>query len=103
MVNLKYIVLYVILMDEIEVIVFMVYCKCFKEVVVEKGIKLIFLFYMVKVFVVMFCDFLVFNIILDDVIEEFVYKYYFNVGIVVDIDYGLYVLVIKNVDKKFVF
>lgn len=67
MVNFKYIVFYVILMDEVDVIEFVVYCKKFKVVVVDKGIKLIYFLYVVKVLIFVLCEYLMLNIFLDDV------------------------------------
>lgn len=41
--------------------------------------------------------------LIDDVNKEIVYKYYFNIGVVIDIDCGLLVLNIKYVEGKGLF
>lgn len=55
MVKLVYIVFYVIIMDEVDVIELVVFCICMKLIVEKKGMKVIYLLFIVKVLVVVFC------------------------------------------------
>ncbi|EUJ33066.1 dihydrolipoamide acetyltransferase [Listeria floridensis FSL S10-1187] len=103
MVNSKHTAPHVTLMDEIEVSALMAHRKRFKEVALEKGIKLTFLPYMVKALVATLKEFPVLNTTMDDATEELIYKHYYNIGIAADTDHGLYVPVIKHADMKSVF
>lgn len=103
MTNSKHTAPHVTLMDEIEVSALMAHRKRFKEVALEKGIKLTFLPYIVKALVATLKEFPVLNTTMDDATEELIYKHYYNIGIAADTDHGLYVPVVKHADMKSVF
>ena len=66
----------------------------------EKDIKLTPLAFVVKALVVTLKQFPQFNSSLDTVSDELIYKDYFHIGIAVDTPHGLFVPVIRDVDKK---
>lgn len=66
----------------------------------EKNIKLTPLAFVVKALVATLKQFPQFNSSLDSVTEELIYKDYFHIGIAVDTPHGLFVPVIRDVDKK---
>ncbi|TDL35188.1 2-oxo acid dehydrogenase subunit E2 [Jeotgalibacillus sp. S-D1] len=103
MVNSKHTAPHVTLMDEIDVTALVAHRKRFKEVGLEKGIKLTFLPYVVKALVSALREFPALNTSLDDETQEIVQKHYYNIGIAADTEKGLVVPVVKDADRKSVF
>lgn len=103
MVNSKHTAPHVTLMDEVDVANLVAHRKKFKEVAVEKGIKLTFLPYVVKALTSALREFPALNTSLDDATSEIVHKHYYNIGIAADTDKGLLVPVVKDADRKSVF
>lgn len=68
-----------------------------------KNIKLTFLAYIVKAVTETLKEFPALNSELDESTQEIVNKNYYNIGIAVDTDDGLYVPVIKDTDQKDIF
>ncbi len=66
----------------------------------SKQIKLTPLAFVAKALVVSLKQFPQFNSSLDDVAEKIIYKDFFHIGIAVDTEYGLFVPVLRDVDKK---
>ncbi|MGE7621992.1 dihydrolipoamide acetyltransferase family protein [Viridibacillus sp. NPDC096237] len=103
MVHSKQTAPHVTLMDEVDVTELVAHRKKFKEIALEKGIKLTYLPYVVKALVSALREFPEFNRSLDDATQEIVQKHYYNIGIAADTDKGLLVPVIKHADRKSVF
>ncbi|MGY0836265.1 2-oxo acid dehydrogenase subunit E2 [Aerococcus urinaeequi] len=77
--------------------------KKFKDVAAERGTKLTFLPYAVKALIAAVKKYPQLNASIDDENQEFVHKYYYNIGIATDTDAGLYVPNIKNADTRSMF
>ena len=89
--------------DEVNADKLMIHRKKFKEVAMESDIKLTYLAYIVKAIVSVLKKYPELNASLDETTNEIVYKRYYNIGIAVDTDKGLYVPVIKHANQKSVF
>lgn len=100
MVNSKHTIPHVTLMDEVDVTELVAHRNKYKNVAAEKGIKLTYLPYIVKVLLSAARNYPALNSSIDDNGQEIVYKHYYNIGIAVDTDDGLIVPVIKDVDRK---
>lgn len=94
---------HVTIFDEVEVTKLMNHRKRFKEVALEQGINLTFLAYMAKSVVSVLRKYPILNSSFDEASDELVYKHYFNLGIAVDTERGLYVPNIKDIDRKGIF
>ena len=94
---------HVTIFDEVEVSKLMDHRKKFKEVAAEQDIKLTYLAYMTKAVVTVLRKYPIFNASVDEDSDEIVYKNFYNVGIAIDTEHGLYVPNIKDADKKGVF
>ncbi len=103
MVNSKHTAPHVTLMDEIDVTKLVLNRKKFKEVALEKGIKLTYLPYVVKALTSALKGFPALNTSLDDASGEIIHKHYYNIGIATDTDKGLLVPVVKETDRKSIF
>jgi len=103
MVNSKHTAPHVTLMDEVDVTDLVAHRKKFKQVAMNKGIKLTYLPYVVKALTSALREFPVLNASIDDANEEIVYKHYYNIGIAADTDNGLMVPVVKEADRKSIF
>lgn len=103
MVNSKHTAPHVTLMDEVDVTDLVAHRKKFKQVAMDKGIKLTYLPYVVKALTSALREFPVLNASIDDANEEIVYKHYYNIGIAADTDNGLMVPVVKEADRKSIF
>lgn len=103
MVHSKHTAPHVTLMDEVDVTELVAHRKKFKELALEKNIKLTYLPYVVKALVNTLREFPDFNRSLDDEAGEVIQKHYFNIGIAADTEKGLLVPVIKHADRKSVF
>ncbi len=66
----------------------------------KKKVHLTFLPFIVKAVIAALKEFPLLNATLDDEHEEIIVKKYYNIGIAVDVNDGLIVLVIKEADKK---
>lgn len=75
----------------------------FKTIAKDKGIKFTYLPYVVKALIAAARKYPIINSSLDTETEEIVYKYFYNIGIAVDTDRGLYVPNVKNAEKKGLF
>ena len=71
-----------------------------KPLAEAKNIKLTFLAYITKAVADTLKEFPIINAELDEAAQEVVTKQYFNIGIAVDTDDGLFVPTIKDADKK---
>ncbi len=94
---------HVTLMDEVDVTELVLHRKKYKEMAVEKGIKLTYLPYVVKALTSALREFPIINASIDDVNEEIVYKHYYHIGIATDTEKGLLVPIIKDTDRKSIF
>jgi pyruvate dehydrogenase E2 component (dihydrolipoamide acetyltransferase) len=103
MVNSKHTAPHVTLMDEVDVTDLVAHRKKFKQVAMDKGIKLTYLPYVVKALTSALREFPVLNASIDDANEEIVYKHYYNIGIAADTENGLMVPVVKEADRKSIF
>ncbi|KIL50313.1 branched-chain alpha-keto acid dehydrogenase subunit E2 [Jeotgalibacillus alimentarius] len=103
MVNSKHTAPHVTLMDEVDVEKLVAHRKKFKEIALEKNVKLTFLPYVVKALVSALREYPVLNTMLDDEAQEIVQKHYYNIGIAADTEKGLVVPVVKHADRKSVF
>lgn len=86
-------------MDEIDISNLDEFRKKYKDVLSEEDVKLTYLPFIIKAAIVGLKKFPEFNASLDEVNEEFVLKYYYNIGIATDTDRGLMVPVVKDADK----
>lgn len=103
MICFKFIIFEIVLMDEINVDVLVNFRNEVKGLVEFKGIKLIYMVFIVKVVLIVLKEFLMFNVLFNYDIDEVYIKKFINLGMVVDILDGLIVLNIKNVDRLSVF
>lgn len=94
---------HVTLFDEIDVTKLMAHRSKFKAIALEQEIRLTYLAYIVKAVVAVVRKYPVLNASIDETTNEIVYKNFYNVGIAVDTEAGLYVPNIKNADSKSVF
>ena len=86
-------------MDEIDVTALDEFRKKYKDVLIEEDVKLTYLPFIIKAVIVALKKFPEFNSTLDEVNEEFILKYYYNIGIATDTERGLMVPVVKDADK----
>lgn len=103
MVYSKHTAPHVTLMDEVDVTKLVSHRKKFKEVAMQKGIKLTFLPYIVKALTSALREYPALNTSLDDTTSEIIHKHYYNIGIAADTEKGLLVPVVKDADRKSVF
>ncbi len=103
MVHSKHTAPHVTLMDEVDVTELVAHRKKFKELALEKNVKLTYLPYVVKALVSTLREFPAFNQSFDDETGEIIQKHYYNIGIAADTEKGLLVPVIKHADRKSVF
>ena len=94
---------HVTLMDEIDVTKLVAHRKKFKQVALDKGVKLTFLPYVVKALVSALREYPALNRSIDDEAQEIVQRYYYNIGIAADTERGLMVPVVKDADRKSMF
>lgn len=91
---------YCLLVLKVDVINFWNLCVKVKDkVFVEYNVKLIFLLWIVKVFVIVLSEYLFFVVRWDGVEGKVYYLGILNIGIVVDIFFGLFVFVIRGVEN----
>lgn len=91
---------HVAIFDEVEVSKLVDHRKRFKQIALDKGVKLTYLTYIVKALVATVKKYPALNAMIDEKKEELVFKKYYNVGIAVDTERGLYVPNVKNADTK---
>ena len=103
MVNSKAKAPHVTLFDEVDVTKLMEHRNKFKEIAAEQDIRLTFLAYVVKAVTGVVRKYPVLNASVDEKAEEIVYKNFYNIGIAVDTEHGLYVPNIKEADTKSIF
>lgn len=103
MVNSKHTAPHVTLLDEVDVSALVAHRKKFKDIALEKDIRLTYLPYVVKALVSTLREFPEFNTSYDEKTEEIIQKHYYNIGIAADTERGLVVPVIKHADRKSVF
>lgn len=103
MVHSKQTAPHVTLMDEVDVTELVAHRKKFKNIALEKGIKLTYLPYVVKALVSTLREFPELNRSFDDAANEIIQKHYYNIGIAADTDKGLLVPVVKHADRKSIF
>lgn len=103
MVNSKAKAPHVTLFDEVEVSALMAHRSKFKDVALEQDVRLTFLAYVTKAVTAVARKFPDLNASVDDATQEIIYKNFYNIGIAVDTEHGLYVPNIKDADKKSMF
>lgn len=103
MVTSKYTAPHVTLFDEVNVDALIAHRSRFKEIAMEQEIRLTYLAYITKAIVAVLRKFPILNASIDESTDEIVYKHYYNIGIAVDTEAGLYVPNIKSADTKGVF
>ncbi|WP_172369821.1 2-oxo acid dehydrogenase subunit E2 [Sporosarcina jiandibaonis] len=103
MVNSKHTAPHVTLLDEVDVSALVAHRKKFKDIALEKDIRLTYLPYVVKALVSTLREYPEFNTSYDEETEEVIQKHYYNIGIAADTERGLVVPVIKHADRKSVF
>ncbi len=74
--------------------------KDLNESMADEGVKLSFMPFIIKAVVAALKKYPMVNTELDEVNREIIYKYYYNIGIAVDTEYGLSVPIVKDADKK---
>ncbi len=94
---------HVTIFDEVEVSKLMDHRSKFKDVAAEQDIKLTYLAYMTKAVVSVLRKYPILNASVDESTNEIVYKNYYNIGIAVDTEHGLYVPNVKGADRKGIF
>lgn len=103
MVNSKAQAPHVTIFDEVDVTKLMAHRSKFKEVAAKQDISLTYLAYMTKAVTTVLRKYPILNSSVDSATNEIVYNNYFNVGIAVDTEAGLYVPNIKDADRKGIF
>lgn len=93
----------VTIFDEVDATATVEHRNKFKGIAAEQDIKLTFLPYVVKALVRAVKKYPILNSSMDEATNEIVYKNYYNIGIAVDTDRGLYVPNVKNADRKNMF
>src|SRR5699024_4689776 len=96
MVNSSLAIPSVALFDEVNAEKLVAHRKRFKEVAQERDIKLTYLPYIVKAVVAVLKKYPELNASLDETTDELVTKHYYNIGIAVDTEHGLFVPLVKN-------
>ncbi len=91
---------HVAIFDEVEVSKLVDHRNRFKQIAIDKGVKLTYLTYIVKALVATVKKFPALNAMIDEKNEELVFKKYYNIGIAVDTERGLYVPNVKQADTK---
>lgn len=86
-------------MDEIDISKLDDFRKKYKDLLIEEDVKLTYLPFIIKAAIVALKKFPEFNSSLDEVSEELILKYFYNIGIATDTDRGLMVPVVKDADK----
>ncbi len=100
MVNSKVQAPHVTIFDEVNVSDLMKHRARFKEVALKQNISLTYLAYMTKAVTTVLRKYPTLNASVDSATNEIVYKHFYNIGIAVDTEKGLYVPVIKEADRK---
>ncbi|HLV50297.1 MAG TPA: 2-oxo acid dehydrogenase subunit E2, partial [Erysipelothrix sp.] len=103
MVNSKHTAPHATLFDEVDVSSLMAHRKKFKDIALEQDVRLTFLAYVVKAVVGVVKKYPLLNASVDDATDEIIHKHFYNIGIAVDTDAGLYVPNIKDADTKSIF
>ncbi len=88
------------LMDEFDVSKLVEFRASQKDKLLEKGVKLTYLPFIVKAVTMAIQEFPIFNASFDHETEEIVYKDFVNIGLAVDTPDGLIVPNVKDADKK---
>ena len=94
---------HVTLFDEVEVNALVKHRNKYKAVAAQDEIKLTYLPYFVKALTLALKRYPVLNASFDQENEEIIYNNYFNIGVAVDTEAGLFVPNIKNADQKGIF
>ena len=94
---------HVTLFDEVEVSNLVAHRQKYKEVAANQNIKLTYLPYFVKALTLALKRFPVLNSSFDQENQEIVYNRYYNIGIAVDTEAGLFVPNVKDSDSKGIF
>ncbi len=74
--------------------------KDLNESMADEGVKLSFMPFIIKAVVAALKKYPMVNTELDEINREIIFKYYYNIGIAVDTEYGLAVPIVKDADKK---
>lgn len=90
---------HVAIFDEVEVSRLVAHRERFKPFALERGVKLTYMAYIAKALLAVAKKIPVLNATLDEEQGEIIYKKYYNLGIAVETERGLYVPNIKDADK----
>lgn len=90
---------HVAIFDEVEVSRLVAHRERFKPFALERGVKLTYMAYVAKALLTVAKKFPILNATLDEAQDEIIYKKYYNLGIAVETERGLYVPNIKDADK----
>ncbi|MDA4128322.1 MAG: 2-oxo acid dehydrogenase subunit E2 [Thaumarchaeota archaeon] len=89
--------------DEVDMTELVVLREAFKGSAEKRGVKLTFLPFIVKALVPALKEYKFVNSTLDDAAGNIILKKYYNLGIAVDTEQGLVVVVVRDVDRKDIF
>ncbi len=90
---------HVAIFDEVEVSRLVAHRERFKPFALERGVKLTYMAYVAKALLAVAKKFPILNATLDEAQDEIIYKKYYNLGIAVETERGLYVPNLKDADK----
>lgn len=103
MVNSKRTSAEVVILDKVNVTKLVEHRDRFKNIAAERGIRLTYTAYFVKVIAAILARYPDFNASVDEENDEILYKNYINVGVATDTEQGLFVPVIRDADRKSLF
>lgn len=103
MVNSKRTSAEVVILDKVNVTKLVEHRDRFKNIAAERGIRLTYTAYFVKVIAAILARYPDFNASVDEKNDEILYKNYINVGVATDTEQGLFVPVIRDADRKSLF
>lgn len=103
MVNSKRTSAEVVILDKVNVTKLVEHRDRFKNIAAERGIRLTYTAYFVKVIAAILARYPEFNASVDEENDEILYKNYINVGVATDTEQGLFVPVIRDADRKSLF
>jgi pyruvate dehydrogenase E2 component (dihydrolipoamide acetyltransferase) len=86
--------------DEADITALMALRKKYAAAYEQQGARLTLTSFVLKVVVAVLQNYPIFNVSLDEVAQEIVFKQYYHIGIAVDTEAGLIVPVIRDADKK---
>jgi pyruvate dehydrogenase E2 component (dihydrolipoamide acetyltransferase) len=103
MINSKHSAAHMTVHDEVEISALVALRNKYKNLYLEKGVKLSYLPFILKAIALALKKYKVLNAQLDMENNRIIYKNYYNIGIAVDTEEGLLVPVIRDIDKLSIF